>query len=148
MLRTQLDDVDIANIDHANLLVDSILASVSYALRSTPHRTYGTAPGSLAFHRDMLLNLPIIADMALLRDKRQAVIDYSAARSNLGRRFKDYVAGDEVLVINKDIQNKMADKATGPFVVQQAHTNGTVTIIRGPGVFERVNVRRLKPYQR
>ena len=37
--------------------------------------------------------------------------------------------------------------ATGPHVIQQTHINGTVTIERRPGVYERVNIRRIRPYR-
>ena len=36
-------------------------------------------------------------------------------------------------------------KTRGPYRVEQVHTNGTLTIRRGPGVIDRVNIRRLRP---
>jgi hypothetical protein len=34
-----------------------------------------TTPGGIAFHREMIFNIPIIADLHLLQDKRQQLID-------------------------------------------------------------------------
>ena len=43
---------------------------------------------------------------------------------------------------------KLASKAIGSFEIVQVHVNGTITIERVPGVDERVNLRRVKPYHR
>ena len=83
----------------------------------------------------------------MIRRKRQARIDYNADRENAKRKSKDYVIGDEVLIINEKAR-KLDERAIGPFTVQQVHANGTVTITRTPDVYERLNIRRLKPYQR
>jgi transposase InsO family protein len=57
--------------------IDYALAVASHALRATVHKTLGVSPGALVFHRDMFFDLPYIADLLLLREKRQAVIDYN-----------------------------------------------------------------------
>jgi hypothetical protein len=61
--------------------------------------------------------------------------------------FHDYNVGDEVLILNPN-KNKptLAPSSIDPFVIQQIHVNGTVTIIHAPNVFERINIRRLRPY--
>jgi len=41
---------------------------------------------------------------------------------------------------------KLGRRVEGPYIVQQVHTNGTLTIQLRPGVNERINIRRLKPY--
>ena len=43
---------------------------------------------------------------------------------------------------------KLDARAEGPFIIEQVHTNGTVSITRAPNIVERINVRRLKPYYR
>lgn len=40
----------------------------------------------------------------------------------------------------------LGDKTTGPFRVHLVHVNCTLTIERDPGIYERVNIRRLKPF--
>jgi transposase InsO family protein len=147
MIRSQLQDVTISDVHHARLLVDSILASTSYALRSTVHRTLGATPGSIVFGRDMMLNIPIVADWELMKQRRQLQIDIDAAAANAKRHDKEYQAGDEVLLI-KENPKKLEARAFGPFTVIDRHLNGTITIERQPGVFERISVRRVKPYKR
>jgi hypothetical protein len=147
LLRVQLNNDQLNNLQEANLLIDNVLASASYALRSTVHTTLGVSPGALIFQRDMQLNIPVVANYEMIRNRRQARIDYNLERENRRRRFKDYNVGDEVLLI-KDRPDKLETKTEGPFTVQQIHVNGTITILRREGVYERVNIRRVKPYNR
>ena len=93
----------------------------------------------------MQIDMPVLADYEMIRQKRQAKINYTAARENLKRRFKDYVAGDQVMII-VDRLDKLDEQATGPHTVQQMHTNGTVTTLCDENLYERINIRRIKPY--
>ena len=145
--RGMLVDINLENLQQANDMVDSVIASCVCALRSTVHRSLGVSPGAIIFGRDMMLNIPVVADWEMLRQRRQAVMDCDNARENRRRHTKDYVAGDEVLIIKKD-GSKLSDKGIGPFTVHNDWQNGTVSIIRRPGVYERINVRRIKPYRR
>ena len=128
-----------------NSMLDDCIASVTRALRTAVHSTLGMSPGSIVFHRDMLLPIPLLADYNLLRERRQAVIDDNARRANLRRHFKDYSPGDQVTLISK-AGAKISPTTHGPFTVLQTHVNGTITIQRAPGVDERVNIRTVKPY--
>ena len=83
--------------------------------------------GALAFHRDMLLNVPFIADMQLLRDKRQLLIDKKLMRANRSRISYDYRPGDEVLILAYK-PDKLDPRAIGPFRIKRVHVNGSVTI--------------------
>ena len=83
----------------------------------------------------------------MIRQHRQAIINKSAAKDNLKRQFKDHNIGDEVLIRVKD-PPKLQPKFIGPFTVEIAHTNGTVTVARNELVYERINTRRLRPYYR
>jgi putative ribosome biogenesis GTPase RsgA len=95
----------------------------------------------------MLMNVPCIVDLEQMRAQRQQVADRNNLAENRRRRYKNYVVGDEVLIITHK-PTKMAARATGPFVITQVHVNGTVTIQRRPNVFERISIRRIKPYIR
>jgi hypothetical protein len=65
------------NLQQAKNLVDTALATASNALHSTVHSTMGLLLGSIVFHRDMFLDIPFVADLMMLREKRQAMIDYN-----------------------------------------------------------------------
>ena len=135
------------NLQNAHELIDSALASASYALGATANSTFGVSLGALVFQRDMQINIPILADYEMIRQRRQARIDYNADRENAKRCFKDYTAGEEVMILVQD-PGKLEERAHGPYVIQQVHTNGTLIILRTPGVYERINVRHVKPYHR
>jgi hypothetical protein len=94
----------------------------------------------------MQLNIPIIADMEMIQAKKQARINYNAEQSNLKRCFKDYQVGDQVFVL-KDAGRKLDSTVEpGPScVIQQVHANGTITIQRNEGIYEQINIRRIKP---
>lgn len=106
------------------------------------------SPGAMVFRRDMFLNVPIIADLQLIRDKRQLLIDKQLVRANRRRVVsKDYQPNDEVLKLTPD-PRKLDPKATGPYRIIKTHVNGTLTLRLTPQVTERINIRRVKPYIR
>jgi hypothetical protein len=135
------------NVDEANLIIDTALQTAAYSARTAIHSTLKITPGSLAFHRDMLLDIPLIADLHLLQQKRQALVDERVFQANRVRISHDYQPQDEVLILAYK-PDKLAPRATGPFVIERVHANGTVTIRRSPHVTERINIRRLRPYRR
>ena len=97
------------------------------------------------FGHDMLLPIPVLADIDMIRERRQTLINRNTQRQNLQRHVRDYVAGEQVL-LHVHEPNQLEQRAIGPFIIQQVHGNGTVTIQRDAGVLERVNLRRVRPY--
>ena len=45
------------------MLIDSALATSSHAVRTNISQVTGYSPGALAFHRDMLLDVPLVIDL-------------------------------------------------------------------------------------
>ena len=61
---------------------------------------------NLVFRRDMFVDLPLQADLVLIRDRRQQLIDENLRRQNAKRREFEYQVGQEVLI--KSVQpNKL-----------------------------------------
>jgi hypothetical protein len=147
-IRTLIHATPPENVQEANDIVDTCLASAAYASRATIHHTLQMTPGSLVFHRDMVLPIQTFSDWNLLQQRKQRLIDDNARRENLRRFRHDYEIGDEVLIF-QDIKpkGKLLPRAVGPYEIVQVHANGTVTIQRGP-FQERLNIRRCKPYHR
>jgi hypothetical protein len=56
----------------------------------------------------------------------------------------DSVPGEKT----KKNTSKLDVRFEGPFQITQIHVNGTVTIRRRPGILERVNIRRIRPFRR
>lgn len=134
------------NIEQAALIVDTALQTAAYSARSAIHGTLKISPGALVFHRDMLLDIPIIADLQLLQQNRQALIDERLLRDNRRRISHDYQPGNQVLLLTYK-PDKLQPRATGPYPIETVHTNGTVTIRLSPWITERKNIRHVRPFR-
>lgn len=118
-----------------------------HAMRTTVATTLGSAPGSLAFSRDMFLNVPLVADWNTIACKREQHVNENLRRANKRRRRQyDYAPGEQVL---KKVHNptKLGERTSGPYTIERVHANGTLTINLRQGVTERINIRRLIPYR-
>ena len=131
----------------ATQLLDTALANVLFAACSAVHGTLQTTPGTLAFHRDMILDIPVIADLHLLRERRQQLINTRLIAANRKRFAYDYHIGDEVLKLRYK-PSKLEARADGPYRVESVHTNGTVTIRLNATTIERISIRRVKTNHR
>jgi hypothetical protein len=145
VLRTLLKTNPPGNIHAAEELIDTALATAMYATRCAVSRSLGISPGAMVFHRDMFLDIPVIADLLTIQAKRQVLIDENLRRANMKRRPYDYAVGDFVMVKEVD-PNKMDEKAIGPFPIVKVHANGNLTIQPQPHVTERPNIRHVVPY--
>jgi len=133
------------DMNAATLLVDTAISSASYAVRAAVHQTMKISPGALVFHRDMFLNIPVIADLHLLLQNRQALIDKQLLEANTKRISFDYQPGQQVLKLIAN-PNKLAPQFEGPFPIITVHTNGTVKLQITPVIQERINIRRIRPF--
>jgi transposase InsO family protein len=146
VLRTLIHGNPPRNMSRAKDIVDDALATAMHAMRSTVATTLGSAPGSLAFARDMFLNVPLVADWQTIARKREQHVNENLRRANQKRRQYDYAAGEPVL---KTVHNptSLGVRTNGPYTIDRVHTNGTLTIRLRPGVTERINIRRVIPYR-
>ena len=143
--RTFLNQYEEPNADE-NALIDYLIASTRFAMRSAYTKALNASPGSVVFNRGMILPIPFMANALAIQQRRQQQVDQALLYQNRRRLFADYQPGDQVLVIFKEIQRKLLPCNEGPYPITQVHTNGDVTIQRTPHVFERLNIRRVKPY--
>ena len=104
------------------------------------------SPGSIAFGRDMFLDIPLRADVLTLQEHRQGLVDKRLLRANARRVSHDYAVGDLVFKRNYlGFSDKLTATYSGPYAVSGVHTNGTVTIQLSPNVSERINIWHVKP---
>lgn len=146
-LRTLESLHTIDSMTTAQKMVDTALANCIFALRASVHSGLKTTPGSLVFGRDMILDLPVVADWVTIQQHRQQLIDKRLIAANRKRFSFDYRVGDEILKIAYN-PKKLQECAFGPFKIVTVHTNGTITIQRAPHILERVTIRQVKPYHR
>jgi Integrase core domain len=130
------------HLDDAHLIVDTALANAMYATHATFHSGLMTTPGALSFSRDMVMNIPFVADLTLMR---QRLIDERVIRSNARCHSYDYQPGQEVLkLVYKP--DKLEPRAQGPYDIIAVHTNGTMTIQLNAHTTERISNRNVKPF--
>ena len=134
-----------SGLDAAHQLVDRALANCLFATRSVVHSGLQSTPGALAFGRDMILDIPMVADWNLIRQHRQQLVDKRLLAANRRRFSHDYNVGDRVLKLHYN-PDKLSPRAHGPYTVESVHTNGTVTIRLTPHTLERLSIRRVKPF--
>ena len=106
-----------------------------------PHTVINSTPGAVLFGRDVLFDIPYIADWRIIGQRRQLLVAQNNARENLKRIDFDYTVGNKVLLKKDGILCKAEDRNTDPYIITQVHTNGTVRIQRG-NVSERSNIQR------
>jgi transposase InsO family protein len=84
-LRTRLREHPPTNLKTARQYIDDCLATAAYALRASVHRILQCSPGTLAFHRDMLLDVPVLINLETIRQQREALRDTVLQRENKKR---------------------------------------------------------------
>jgi transposase InsO family protein len=136
-----------ANIANVGKLVDTAIATSLHAVRSTIHHTLGVWPGGLVFHRDMLLDIPLLTNFQLIHDQRQVIIDENLCRANSKHQHHDYQPGDECLVIHHD-PTKLEPCKFGPFTIEHIHINSTVTIHQDVNTTECLSIQHIVPFHR
>ena len=143
MLRTsELDMADSVSPDD----VDVFLDNAAWAIRSTYHTVLKASPGAAIFGRDMLFDIPFVADWYKIGEHRQLLTDRNNERENKRRIDYDYKVGDKVLVIKDGILRKSESKyGKEPWTITTVHTNGTIRVQCGTKS-ERINIRRVTPY--
>jgi hypothetical protein len=117
------------------MLVDAALANAMYTMCASFHRGLQTTPGVLAFHCNMVMNIPLMSDLMLVQQNRQQLIDQCLIESNCKRFTYNYQPNQEVLQ-----PDKLAPCATGPYQITSVHTNGTITIQLTPHTRQQISI--------
>ena len=143
MLRTS--EIDMAETVTESDIAD-FLTNPAWAVCSTYHTVLKTSPGAAIFGRDMLFDVPFLADWNKIGEYRQKQTDRNTARENSGRIDWDYQPGNKVLLIKDGIlRNGESKYESEPWTITSVHTNGTIRIQCGTKS-ERINIRRVTPY--
>jgi hypothetical protein len=108
-------------------------------------RSLNQNPGSLAFSRDKLLDIPFIADFVALKANRQLQIDKRLLRTNASCCPHDFSVGENIYVQNGQMKSKLQPPWEGPFPIICVQTNGTVTFHHPNLIEEQHNIRQIKP---
>mmetsp|Transcript_27436 Transcript_27436/g.40868 ORF Transcript_27436/g.40868 Transcript_27436/m.40868 type:complete len:1328 (-) Transcript_27436:212-4195(-) len=145
-IRAQLLDKEPRTLHEAEQIMETALSNSLHSVRTNVSEATGFAPGAIAFHRDMLHNLPVTFDFDSINNRRQLRVDKDIQRINSKRISYDYKLGDQVMK-KKFEYTKLDPRWDGPFPITQVHVNGNITIRLRPHLSERLNIRRVKPYK-
>ena len=69
----------------AEQIIDNALAKFMHATRCSENHVMQTSPGTMVYGRDMLMDVPLIANISAIRDSRQQLIDKNLTRMNSKR---------------------------------------------------------------
>ena len=87
-------EIDMADSVHpAN--IDSFIDNAVWAICSTYHAVLKTSPGAAIIGRNMLFDIPFVADWHKIGDYRQCQTDRSNIRKTNKRVDYDYKVGDK-----------------------------------------------------
>ena len=126
--------------------IETFVTNAAWAIRSTYHTVLKASPGAAIFGRDMLFDIPFLADWNKIGEYRQCPTDQNTLRENCSRRDWDYKVGDIVLLLKEGILRKGESKyESDPWTITSVHTNGTIRIQCGTKS-ERLNIRRVTPF--
>jgi hypothetical protein len=126
--------------------IDTFIDNAVWAICSTYHTVLKASPGAAIFGRDMLFDIPFVADWNQIGDYRQSQTDRSNKRENNKHVDYDYKVGDKVLIHKEGILHKAEFIwRKEPWTKTTAHTNGFIRIQCGTKS-ERINIRRVTPF--
>jgi hypothetical protein len=79
------------------------------------NHTMQTSPGAMAFNsnRDMLVNIPLIANLTAIQDQRQQLMDEILRRANAKRIDYNYNVGERIMMVEYD-PTKLEARTYGP----------------------------------
>ena len=128
MLRTsELDMSDIVSDEDVSLFI----ADASWAIQSTHHTVLKASPGSAIFGRDMLFNIPFVANWNKIGKYRQQQTDRNTEQEIFHRYDYDCVVGGNILIRKDEILCKSKSRYhPTPWTITQVHTNGIIRIQR------------------
>ena len=92
----------------------------------------------------MLVDVPLIANLDSIQQKRQLSVNENLRRQNEARYEYHYRVGDYV-DIRKEDQTKLSEHFHGPYQIFSTNLNGTVTLQLSPNVQETIHCRKIQP---
>ena len=98
-------EINMADTVSESDIVD-FLTNAAWAVCSTYHTVLKASPGAAIFGRDMLFDIPFIADWIKIGDYRQCQTDCNTKCENKTRGHWDYKGGNKVLVCKDGILHK------------------------------------------
>jgi hypothetical protein len=90
--------------------IDTFIDTAAWAICSTYHTVLKASPGAAIFGRDMLFDVPFLADWKKIGEYSQHKTDRDNERENKKRVDYDYKVGEKVLIRKDRILRKAESK--------------------------------------
>ena len=128
MVMLHTAEIDMADSEDSSD-IDTFLINVSWAICSTYHTVLKASPGAAIFGRDMLFDIPFLADWNKIGDYRQRQTDLNTKRENRTCKDWDYKVSDKVLLWKDGLLCKSESQyERDPWTITSVHTNGTIRV--------------------
>ena len=112
--------------------ISDFLTDAAWAVCSTYHTVLKASPGAAIFGRDMLFDIPFLANWNKIGKYRQLQTYRNIQRENNSPLDWDYKVGDKVLLRKEGILRKSESRFhRDPWTISTVHTNGTIRVQRG-----------------
>ena len=138
-LRTELYSNLPQHMPQAKDIIYSALATLMHVTSTTIDTTLGSTPGSMAFIRDMFLNIHLIVNWKAIHKHCEHYANENIRRANLKRRQYDYAQGQKFL---KKVKNpaKLGVRKSGTYNIERVRVTVTINIEIRSGIIERINI--------
>ena len=128
-------------------MIDNALVTVVHASRCAVNHTVQTSLGAMVFNRDMMVNVPLIANLLAIGNRRQHLVDENLRRINAKQINHSYNIGNWVKFVEYS-PDKLDCRNHGSYPIIRVFTNGTVHLQLAPHIQETLNTRKLFPYNK
>ena len=112
-------------------MIEDFLVNAACAICSTYHTVLESTPGAAIFGRDMLFDIPFVADWNEIGRCRQKQVECTNNRKNKCWLSHGYAIGHKILIHKDGILQKAETKYEGPYTITKVYYNGTVRTQRG-----------------
>ncbi len=127
--------------------IDICFSDDAWAVRSTYRTVLKASPGAAIFRREMLFDIPFIADWQKIGEHRQRLTDLNNVHENKGRIDYHYEVGQKVLLRKEGILHNAESRwHKKPWLITSVHTNGTI-MVQCRNKKDRMNIWRVKPFE-
>ena len=137
----------INNNGDAAQMIDNSLSMCMHVMRWAANQTMITSPGALTFHRDILINIPLVANLESNQHQKQQLINKNLQWINQRQIDYNYKVRYKVMVVEYNAW-KLHIKKHGPYPIFCVFTNNTVLVQISEYVQEIFKVRKLSPFTR
>jgi hypothetical protein len=125
--------------------IDIFLSDAAWAICATYHTIIKASPGAAIFGKDMLFDVPFIADWKIIGEHRHQLTNLNIAHKNEGRINYDYQVGHKVFVRDNGIFRKAeARYLKEPWTITSVHKNRTIKM-QCRNKSKKMNIWRVKP---